>query len=291
MEGLRVEHRGAGCGVGGDPTPGVLPAEYAVCSSLLPKATIDRTGRFLIKDLPAEHIQLEAEADRHYSTGFLSLPMDAPQTLTLRRPRKIIGNIVRQHDGQPVTQFSIAIKTPSSSSGIGLQHSHDGSFVLYEQGNAQQDGPVSLVIEAPDCMSTRVDDVMFAVDAKPLTIRLPDADKLTGRITEQGTGKPLADVVVTSLNDDMAVWAFQKTLDLGVLAATARTDADGRFVILARSPELILSLVKPGYGRVLLRHCDIAQPLQTTLAKGATITGRALENDGTPMQQGAIDPV
>ncbi|HEY3418239.1 MAG TPA: carboxypeptidase-like regulatory domain-containing protein, partial [Armatimonadota bacterium] len=266
-----------------DPTPGVLPPEAVSCSSLLPHTSSAKNGHFLLTDLPADHIQLQASAEGYASSSQM-LPMDVPQTITIRRLSKISGRIVRLRNGKPVTKFAISVVQGYSGGSGGMRNSPDGSFVEYEYNGSHATGPVSAIIKAPGCLETRVNNVHYAPDGKPLIIRMPDARKLTGRITEQGTGIPLKGVLVSSGDDMSSVMAFVDHFDIGIPPATTRTDAAGRFTLEARTPKVTVILQKPGYGRMLMQRVDITAPFHAMLAKGAKITGKALADDGTPLK-------
>ena len=268
-----------------EAAPGQLPGHIESCSRLLPNTTSGKDGSFLLSDLPADHISFTVEATGFAIAGKYTIPVDTSRTITIPRSRKISARMVRQRDGKPVTSFSVTIEDHGGGESHGMISSPDGTYLEYESAGEHHHGPVTLRIDAPGCMQTTVEHVVFSADAKPLLIRLSPAGKMVGKITERGSGKPLAGVVVSLLSEDDFLFGFagEGHLDIGVPPVTTRTDAKGKFSVEARFATGTVTLQKPGYGSLLLQHVDLTAPLEVAMDKGATILGKNVGDDGKPL--------
>ena len=237
---------------------------------LLPNTHSDKHGHFLLTNLPARHLYLKVTAAWHHSIeGLDIIPQHSPQRIAMRRLGKITGHILRQHDGSPVKQFYLWIDTPDQPIIDGMRNSPDGTFCEYEYDSDESPNPSWLIVAAPGCMTTRFEHlILFNADAKPLSIKLPAAGKLTGRVTELRSGKPLAGVVVSTMNEDDGIWASFMS---GPFPAKTITDANGYFSLEADADSLpVVTWHKPGYGRVILHNVDAGKPLQVTMEKAST---------------------
>lgn len=273
-----------------DPLPEKAPPEIKDCSSLLPHTQSDLDGHFLLTSLPAGQVSLHIEVTGYRLPAKQAYPVDVPQKITLRRLGKIVARIVQEDSDKPVTRFAVTIVSTmnsgvSSGSSNGMQNAPDGAFFAYADGDS---GHISLSIDAPGYLQKRVDDVVCSPEAKPVVIRLTHAGQLTGRITEQGSGAPLAGVLVTVQSGPGSDNSFLHIHYGNVPPAQARTDADGQFAVEARVTPAAVTLEKDGFGRLLLRDIDTAVPLQATLEKGATITGKILDAAGQPVNNRAL---
>jgi hypothetical protein len=277
MEGKVVDERGkpvvgADISLEFDDDQNSLPKGMSRCAGFLPHAHSDKHGHFLLTDLPANHFLVSVSARGYASmaplwapTDALPFPLDRRGIITLRRLTKICGHLIRQRDGKPVTTFSIMVARGGTGDPGAMTQASDGAFVIYKNDADFRTDPVSLFIEAPGHRLTCVTGLQYAADAKPLSTRLPDSDTLTGRITEKDSGKPLADVLVTATREYFDQWIFGDFDGEGIPRAQARTDADGRFTLEARTPILALTLQKSGYERGEYDEVDIATPFSATM--------------------------
>lgn len=126
-----------------------------------------------------------------------------------------------------------------------------------------------------------------APTAEPLRIELRPARRLTGRVLD-ADGAPLAGATVLPIDTGAGLGEISLSLG-GMDGGRGGTDTEGFFTVSDLTPGVSSFVVRAsGYRPALLRNVPIpedrdAGPVEVTLEKGATLTGRVLDGRGAPL--------
>ena len=256
-----------------------------------------RDGSFRFVDLPAGILVLDCFGMDVARKEEPNVAVDRTDvTIVMDRPARLAGRVVDDATGAPVRRFSVRFVDPQlhqgdrRASGYGVEWVRGLEFsdvdgVWRTDTERFDDGAVLGVEVIADGYAPAVMRRVIASpnpDPNGCVLRLQKATRITGRVVDAVTGKPVAEARVAAFDDDHPLlgrdpFAEQRT--------AARSAADGSFAIEGAAV---------GTVRLVVRHPDwplaFDGPFTTTggadttrtisLRSGATIRGTALDANG-----------
>ena len=257
----------------------------------------NKDGRFALLSMPKNQIYVSVAGKDYGRIENERLKVDGTDyTLVLRKtvPGRICGTVVKDSDGKPINEFNVRLdfsRAGGRSSGLspgivneGLSvQAPDGRFTI---GGLKPGDGYAVVINVPGYMEGTKDPVLVTPVAndtyKDNVIRLRPSQSFEGTVTSAETGAPLEGVFVRAWNyvgsGSSFDWGMANTSLRGV---STRTDAAGKFKFDSMPFSAgMLMLEKSGFARTTVKDVSFAKPLQTTLEKGATVTGTIADREG-----------
>lgn len=238
-------------------------------------------GRFEIRGLPEGWFDLLASRPQFLPSWLYGLEISGARadlgTVTLREGATLTGWIVGLNR-EPLAGAKVRL-----GSGEETVSGADGRFEI-----AQVDPGKELEIEAcrPDRLSVSYESAKLPDE--PVEIVLPPAVRLTGRVVDPD-GKPAAEAsVATSSDSNPNPFLGPSSPCPAVGRGEATTDAEGRFVLESLLGGTIqVWATQPGYLGSDFETVEVpdggeAEVPTLQLARGATVTGRVLREDGSP---------
>ncbi|HEX4964332.1 MAG TPA: carboxypeptidase regulatory-like domain-containing protein [Thermoanaerobaculia bacterium] len=184
-----------------------------------------------------------------------------------------LEGIVIDPDGQPISGAKVSV---SSSPSEDLETGADGRFTL----TGLKDGEIVTVrvTRTGYLPSPAVTSEIRVPTADPVRVVLHPGSRVLGRVSEEtGEAVPGARVLLTP-----------QTPGAQGPVASARTDADGRFLMEGVEPGRgELRVTAPGLLAVAAQKVEVPagedlEGLEVTLSRGATVEGRVTTADGDP---------
>jgi uncharacterized GH25 family protein len=262
----------------------------------------DAAGKFELKGIPGgakfDFLKPGLSDVRNHTLDLTR----ADNTVTLLYGGAVSGRVL-DRDGKPIRSFRVLVnfpheKRPGDQSagffagycGMGVRFtSADGSFVLTGVGA----GSVYRLMALADGHGEAVADRVVAVpvnrlkDVKPLTLRAGPPARLRVRAVT-ADGKPVPDARVTLVNGDPEldksfVWGYHDASWEDMVRGRTAADGWADFPALSFGGATVLVQV-PGYARHRVGWRDGKQELTCALARGAVLTGEALDAAGKPVK-------
>ncbi len=247
------------------------------------RAETDKNGHFRLENLPADKIVVECYDQIHARIDGKPLAVDRKDhVLTMTLPPKVRGTVVDASTGKPITRFSVV---QLGTRGTEF-NSPKGQFTL--SSTFVVGGAMELSIEAAGyCRghAVLVPKPADKADFRENVIKLEPAGSFGGMVTEAETDKPLEGVTVTVLDtgETGSGWFQWKHIPEVWRPVSKTTDAQGRFSfkeLPVKRGSVILE--KPGYGKTVVHDMDARKAFKARMARGATVTGVALDESGKP---------
>jgi len=170
----------------------------------------DVEGKFYWDSAPAEPLHYTFVKEGYEQKRNVSLALDEDNVVTLRAPRRLVGQVLDSNTGQPIPQFSLAIghrARPRQADLYGQVRNRDFN---------NPEGRFAIQLEDTEQNAVQVwnDDHSVTTESLPeaengviqLTIRLDPADALKGIVTTaDGTPVPGAEVLATSSDSESPI--------------------------------------------------------------------------------------
>jgi 5-hydroxyisourate hydrolase-like protein (transthyretin family) len=259
----------------------------------------DAEGRFVATGLSAGPVTVTAYVEEHLVvTGAATLPHDGEYVLTLDAGLvRVVGRVLREGDDAPIPGASVTAVGRSSSQHSVMSRASTGADGRFEVSAPEGTGARLLAI-ATGFASTAV-PAPPAASAEPLVIRLSRGATVTGRVTRDADGDPVAGLTVTA-----TALGSRAADHIASVPEPSTTDADGRYTITGASPGEAM-VVASGQGHVTKGLEQASRegfnPLAVTLTDGqattvdlvvtagARIEGVVLDAGGAPVVGAIVD--
>jgi hypothetical protein len=259
----------------GEPVRGAAVAAFSASVEEHPPIVLythtDEEGHFGFQQVEDGAYLVSARGD----SGVKSPPVtaragDRSIELVLEEPATLTGRVIDDR-GAPLAAFTI--------DGV-LQNDPDGRFSL----PMMTAGPQKILIAAPGRAP-----LLHRVRVRPGARRvlgdivLGAPREIRGRVTESGSGEPIAGahVFVARSLDQINNAAHGGGIDL---LPTAVTDAAGEFTVSAPQGEVPLVVQHARYQQAVVEVVEGQDRADTALERGATVRGRVLDVAGRPLE-------
>ncbi|MBI1381421.1 MAG: hypothetical protein GC161_10080 [Planctomycetaceae bacterium] len=266
-----------------NPTSQLQTGTTAGWSSDANAATTDAEGRFQLRGL-AKGVHYDLTARRDTDGGFqLAVQEDMPDgetnlVLVLVPAPGAIGKVL-DPNGHPVAGAEVRAKREETSAWPWEDE------LFYTPARTDAEGNFRLQMEKPGTFSIRAAAKGFAPSLTvsiavpgdvPLELQLRRSLTVNGRVVDT-TGDPVQGATVSKADAYTDRWiAFGSDIDFE--SAEMRSDADGRFQMLAPAGQLVLRAQHPEYAQgtnvvVDVQEDQEAHEVVIPLARGATVRG------------------
>ncbi|MDO8587135.1 MAG: carboxypeptidase-like regulatory domain-containing protein [Armatimonadota bacterium] len=249
------------------------------------RAKSDKSGRFRLDNLPAKGVLIETYLAGYSRIDRMPLEVDREDhVITVTRPGQVSGTVLNATDGKPMTEFEVG-------------RSYDTKGVVFKSAQGRFTMPsdfttpgekIDFFVRAPGHFTAHLEDVEVRpgskIDYNAVRVKLQRSRRLSGVVTEAGSGKPLAGVAVTLLDTQGGTGGFQwRSIPEVWRPISVRTDAGGRFTIdTVPGRRGAILLEKDGYARTVLPDASFLKPLKACLGRGSTVSGVVSDDSGKP---------
>lgn len=261
--------------------------------------TTDKKGCFKLDDLPAAGAMADIVAQGYSDLREHPLALDKENTVVMQPRGFIVGKVVDENTGQPVTRFNVRLGFPESECRPGEP---SASFSAHFSGRGQycssKDGaftvsdlifgaPHAVIVVAEGYAPTRTDRVVTQAahwKGWPVVIKLGKGSAISGSVLDAQSEKPVEGAEVFLL---VSSRPFRSPFRMEALeeperyaffmSAKARTDSTGgfQFTAVGQGAQVLLLARHPQYAPALLGHATPATPGVIKLASGGSIVGSA----------------
>jgi hypothetical protein len=287
LPGVRIEGRvtgGAGrplAGAGvwlaeGDRQPG--PALAATLRRQEPAATTDEAGRFAIADVARGervNVLLAREGYVPFWVQGVEAPTSRPLAVALERASRLRGR-VEDAAGEPVPGASVRLRpAPPSPGTVGVEVRRSENAADAETGG---DGTFAFDEVAPGAVALEASAEGF-VPSEPVELQVASGGEIPEVRLVLGRGAVIAGWVTNAAREPVA------GAQVRIGALRTESDAEGRYRLPGIPPgSAALALSHPAY-RPKSQLVDV-QPgenrADVTLERGATVSGRVVDEAGAP---------
>lgn len=259
---------------------------------LVPSASTNEAGRFILNNVPAGEIQLHASKDG-YNTAYVQHTVEGDTTnlslvLTPKSAFQFKIKVVDAETNQAIPAFEWALtESPGSKHHTvsqpryELRQSADGTLEYF----ANEAGKIYDVFVRTEGYAPAVVREVRAVsqnEVKTVIVKLQRPAVVEGKVIADATGTSVPNARVQAFNEDHPITVSNDEEFNRPGYATAFTDANGRFSINVISPATdYLYITHPEVGAAVITIAQIENaPIRLT--KDASIHGQALQ-DGKPV--------
>ena len=275
-------------------------------------ATTDKEGRFELHSMPKSGVSADIYKWGEYSViRSCPLKLDGENAIVLDLPAVIMGKVIDEATGRPITKFNVKFGFPTGqrrpdepSPSFSCHLSGRGQDCTSEEGLFTVEGlicraPHAVIVSAEGYAPTRTDRVVAQPadhDQWPVAIKLGKGLTLTGTVTAAESGKPVADAeVVLLISPKGKHWYFSMSALTepsrhGMTTKKVHSDAQGCFEVQGVPEDQVVRMVvrHKDYGMLIAGEIDPAKPVAAELSPGGSIEGSMKGYPGVALKDAAV---